>query len=115
MHEQFNRTSIAWGELRMRKIDEDGLRAAGGLDDTIVAVWLGDTTARDVIRRGNRAIMATLKHHYLDFSYSQHPISNFWYDVSKRTERDQDPRQCARWIKKANTYIRGDVSLSYNE
>merc|ERR1712096_299419 len=99
MHEQFNRTSIAWGELRMRKIDEDGLRAAGGLDDTIVAVWLGDTTARDVIRRGNRAIMATLKHHYLDFRY----------DVSKRTERDQDPRQCARWIKKANTYIRGDV------
>ncbi len=83
---------------------------AGGRDDTILTPWTGETTPRMVASLGHRVIMASLRHHYLDFSYAAHPLTTFWYDVKQRGDRDADPRRCSKLQKKVGVYIRGDVT-----
>eukprot|EP00927_Polykrikos_kofoidii_P035684 TRINITY_DN30231_c0_g1_i1.p1 TRINITY_DN30231_c0_g1~~TRINITY_DN30231_c0_g1_i1.p1 ORF type:complete len:1241 (+),score=134.50 TRINITY_DN30231_c0_g1_i1:137-3859(+) len=74
-------TAVAWEELRLKKPEADGLRAAGGTEQAIIMPWrLG--TASSIIRRGHRALVANLENHYLDFSYKDNPISSFWYDIA---------------------------------
>eukprot|EP00929_Paragymnodinium_shiwhaense_P089483 TRINITY_DN49626_c0_g1_i1.p1 TRINITY_DN49626_c0_g1~~TRINITY_DN49626_c0_g1_i1.p1 ORF type:complete len:1165 (-),score=260.09 TRINITY_DN49626_c0_g1_i1:50-3544(-) len=104
--EELKKTPVAWEELRLKDPEEDGVKATAGLNHTIVMAWMKGT-ARSIASRGHRMISANLHNHYLDFSYKDHPLSFFWYNVSARRGADAPSCTDPTWNKHEGKFLGG--------